>query len=317
MSAPVLTITLNPAIDQTVILPQLCAGSVNLAESSQCAAGGKGINVAACLADLGIPVAAGGFLGKRNEDLFRELFNLKGIDDHFVRLDGNTRTNLKLVNRTREETTDINLPGFPVPREAIRRLYDSIGSLAQSGHLVALCGSLPADLDAGVWAQLVAAFKARRCTVLLDTSGEALKRALAMPPHDLPDIIKPNLSELEEWAGTALPNTASLLAVARELCQTGVDLVAVSLGEEGALLVRGDEVLHARLAASRVASTVGAGDAMVAGLLAARRAGLDLAASARRAVAAAVGKLARLGPHLPDAATLAALEQRVQIRALR
>ena len=114
MSAHAVTITLNPAIDQTVRLARLQPGHVHRARSSRDDAGGKGINVAACLADWGVPTTALGVLGDGNDGVFRTLFSARGIADGCVRVPGRTRTNIKLVEEGSSETTDINLPGLPL-----------------------------------------------------------------------------------------------------------------------------------------------------------------------------------------------------------
>lgn len=315
MSQPILTITLNPAIDQTVLLPTLHTGQVNLASQTRQDAGGKGINVAACLADQGIEVVASGLLGAHNEPIFRELFESKGIIDRFVRLPGNTRTNLKLVDESTRETTDINLPGFTVDESVIDTLFERVSELAVRGSQIALCGSLPVGLPPRYWSALVAELRNKECEVLLDTSGAALSHALNASSTALPHIIKPNRHELEEWAGRALPDRDALLAAAHDLNQAGIDWVVVSLGAEGALFVQQGNALLASLPAPSVISTVGAGDALVSGLLAARHRGLDLEHTARHAVAVAVGKLANVGPHLPAQETLQALSRQVVISA--
>src|SRR5438105_8840919 len=114
----VITITLNPAIDQTLGIPGFAAGAVNRVAWSQQDAGGKGVNVAALLADLGVPVAATGFLGADNPTLFENLFRQKGIEDRFVRVAGATRVGIKIVDdRMAGRTTDVNFPGLE-PRAA-------------------------------------------------------------------------------------------------------------------------------------------------------------------------------------------------------
>jgi len=221
MSLPILTITLNPAIDQTVQLDHLATGRVNLASGVRHNAGGKGINVASCLADLGLSVMATGFLGQHNEPIFQELFAAKGIADHFIRLPGDTRINLKLVERDGANTTDINLPGFAVDECAMTQLGARVAALVQPGQQVALCGSVPSTLPATVWANAIGQLHTLGCEVLLDTSGAPLNHALDTNALSLPDIIKPNRHELEDWAGHALDSTDELLA-AQEAARIGV-----------------------------------------------------------------------------------------------
>ncbi len=310
MSAPVVTLTLNPAIDQTVTLDSLTPGAVHRAAAVRHDAGGKGVNVASCLADWGVRVAATGLLGADNAAPFTALFAAKGIADHFVRVAGETRTNIKLVDRRAGETTDINLPGLRPGPAALATVEEGLNGLVANGTLVVLAGSLPDGLDPGAYAHFIPVLAGRGARVVLDTSGVPLARALA---GDLPFCVKPNRHELEVWAGRRLEDRADLLGVARRLNAAGVGLVAVSLGAAGALFVTAGEALHAGAREVTGGSSVGAGDAMVAGLVAGLHEGLPLDALARRATAFAVAKLGRPGPHLPDRATVESLAAAVAV----
>lgn len=289
------TITLNPAIDQTVTLDELRRGHVHRAASVRFNAGGKGVNVASCLADWGLPVAAAGLLGRDNAGSFEALFRAKGIEDRFIRVDGATRTNIKLVDET--ETTDINLPGFSATAEALGRAADEAVALAARCDLAVLAGSLPPGAPPDHYADLLARLQPTGKPVILDASGAPLAAALAGPLK--PHAIKPNIAELAEWAGEPCRGIADVARVARKLQASGIALVVVSMGAEGALFCAADGLLSARLPAVSGGSTVGAGDAMVAGIAAALAAGADLERTARLASAFAVGKLGLPGPNLP------------------
>lgn len=314
MSARIYTVTLNPALDQTVTLARLTPGAVNLAQSASSNAGGKGVNVASCLADWGAPVSACGLLGRNNSELFEQLFQAKGIADRMLRLAGDTRVNIKLAELDGGDTTDINLPGIAAGSAELERVSADLEAALRPGDIVALCGSLPPGLPADGYARLLRSLRPLGARLLLDSSGEALRLALdgAAPPH----CVKPNRHELEHWAGRSLPDVAALLSSARELLQRGVERVAVSLGADGALFVEPGQALLATLPPQRPLSTVGAGDALVAGLAAGWRDALELPAAARLAVAFAAAKLARVGPHLPPAEQVRALAAQAQIRHL-
>ncbi|KPF54775.1 1-phosphofructokinase [Novosphingobium sp. AAP1] len=308
------TLTLNPAIDETITLDRLVPGQVHRARGVRQNAGGKGINVASCLADWRTPVSAHGLLGRDNAAPFEALFAAKPITDAMVRVDGATRVNLKLVDA--DDTTDINLDGLAVTDETLATVLDGLTAMAAPGDMVVLAGSLPPGCPPACYATLVARLRAQGVHVLLDASGDPLARALAAPV--LPHVIKPNRDELAAWAGEALPNCTAVLAAARALHARGVEQVVVSMGSQGALFVTGDGAVHAQLALPPlgplgVASTVGAGDAMVAGLAAAHVAGLGLAETARLATAFAVAKLGMAGPNLPEKASVMALAQDVII----
>ncbi|WP_114395537.1 1-phosphofructokinase [Oleisolibacter albus] len=310
MTRAVVTLTLNPAIDQTISLERLTHGSVNRALGVQQNAGGKGVNVASCLADWGVPVVATGVLGADNAGPFEALFAAKGIGDRFLRQGGSTRTNIKLVDAD-GTTTDINLPGLTLDDATLDTLRRQMAALTAPDSLVVLAGSLPAGVADGIYAELVAALAAAGARVVLDASGQPLATALAAPT--LPTCVKPNRHELEAWIGRPLTGRADLLDAAARLRARGIGLVVVSLGAGGALFLTGAGAVHAGLPPTQAPSTVGAGDAMVAGLVAGLGAGLSLPDTARLATAFAAGKLGRIGPHLPDKPRLLALAGQVTV----
>ncbi len=313
MTAPVLTVTLNPALDETILLDHLRPGEVHRAHGVALHAGGKGVNVAACLADWGGGgVTATGVLGADNAAAFEALFAAKRITDGFLRAPGETRTNIKLSHDG--DTTDINLPGLRISAELAAAVADKVEALAVPGGLALLAGSLPGGMENAFYPALTARLAARGVRVLLDTSGAPLNAALAGAA--LPFAIKPNRAELEGFAGHALASDEALLEVARGLIARGVNLVVVSLGAEGALFVTAQEALRAAVPPLRATSTVGAGDAMMAGIIAALRAGAGLERLARLATAFAAGKLSRPGANLPPRQEVEALAEGVQLQNL-
>ncbi|MDF0541245.1 1-phosphofructokinase [Sphingobium sp. H39-3-25] len=308
----ILTLTLNPAIDQTVTLEQLVRGAVHRASAVRFNAGGKGVNVASCLADWGADVIATGLLGADNAASFEALMAAKGIGDTFVRVTGASRTNIKLVDA--QETTDINLPGFDADAGAIATVARTLKQHATPGSLMVLAGSLPGGIDPDCYAALLADLVPMGAKVLLDASGPALRAALDGPA--LPWAIKPNVAELAELVGHPLECITDVVAAASDLHQRGIDLVAVSMGAEGALFLNAQGAVRASLPPVTRGSTVGAGDAMVAGIAAALSEGGDLERIARLASAFAVGKLGLAGPNLPPREEIERLAAQTSVEAM-
>ncbi len=301
------TVCLNPAIDQTVCLDHLAPGEVHRASAVWRDPGGKAVNVASVLADWGLPVTVHGLLGAENAASFEELFARKGIADAMVRMPGATRTNIKILE-TGGRTTDLNLPGFAADGAAAGAVLAGLDTVED---LVVVSGSQPDGLPPGATADLVAALAARGARVVLDVSGAPLAAALAA--ERLPHAIKPNRHELETYTGRKLQGR-EVLRVARGLQERGIALVVVSLGTDGALFVSAEGAVQARPLALATGSTVGAGDAMVAGITAGLAEGLGLADLARQATAFAAGKLRNPGPHLPPVAEVRALAGQVELR---
>ncbi|BBF92187.1 1-phosphofructokinase [Blastochloris tepida] len=307
----VVTVTLNPAIDLTITLDHFVIGTVQRATAAVSTCGGKGINVAGCLADWGIRVVATGVLGRANDGTFAEFFAAKGIADRFVRTPGETRTNIKIADRTSGETTDVNLPGLRVPAVAFDAVRKMLMDSVAPGRPVVLAGSLPETLPETAWARLAADLRGREARIVLDTSGGPLAAALKanVPIH----AVKPNHVELEAVIGRPLTGTGELVEAARTLLARGLALVVVSRGAEGALFVDSETALAARLPAKAALSTVGAGDAMVAGIVAALIEDAPIERIARLSTAFAASKLDRIGPYLGPAEDIERLAAAVSV----
>lgn len=315
MNVQAVTITLNPAIDQTVQLQQLSPGGVHHAYSSDSTAGGKGINVAVCLADWGMPTAVLGVLGADNVELFEQLFDQRGIVDHCLRAPGRTRTNIHLLETSSGETTHINLPGLTLEADAVDAVAARLSPHLRQDLPVVLSGSLPTGLPVDAWARLQRQAVAAGARVLLDTSGPALMAALQA--ELLPFAVKPNRHDLEAWTGTSLDERNALLSAARALLKHGVKLVVVSMDSDGVLFVNADGALQAQPPRLTHGSSVDAGDAMAAGLIAGMLArNPDIETCARLSTAFALNRLASGDARRLDPSQVITLAAAVRIEHL-
>ena len=304
------TVTLNPAIDQTVRVNNFRPNSVNRGQEIRFDASGKGVNVASFLADYGYDIAVTGYLGQGNSAIFEQLFASKGMDDWFVRIPGDSRINVKVVDEVNQQTTDINMPGQTPPQEATDTLLETIEQLATSCDWFILSGSLPPRVPATIYATIITRLKRREKRIVLDTSGEALREGIQAGPT----IVKPNIEELRYLTGDALTSEAEIQQAAHQLLNEDIELIVVSMGKQGAILVEQAKTLIAVPPSIIVKKTFGAGDAMVAGLVAARIQGLDLADCGRLATAFSVGAIAHFSYILPSHETLRQHFYQVSIR---
>ena len=309
--ARVLTVTLNPALDLTVQLPFLRLGEVNRSESLQVHAAGKGLNVAQVLADLGHQLTVTGFLGETNPQAFEQLFAARGFTDEFVRVAGETRSNLKLAE-TDGRVTDINGPGLAVSEAQCDELLARLQRLAPAHDLVVVAGSLPRGIDSQWFVQLLNSLKALGVRVALDTSGVALRDGLATRPW----LIKPNEEELAEARGVDLTGSSALLAEARRLQGEGIEHVVVSQGADGVSWFSPGAALHANPPRVRVVSTVGAGDSLLAGMLHGLLVGWPAERTLAHATAIAAQAVGQVGFGITDMAELAELEAAVRLQSL-
>ena len=301
------TVTLNPAIDRTIAMPGFTIGTVNRGEEVSSLPGGKGVNVASALADYGIGVAVTGFLGGDNAASFEELFKRKKIEDYFVRIPGLTRTGIKIIDPVTRETTDLNLPGLtpaPAGLEALMQRLDNL----DAGYFV-LAGSLPPGVDPAIYGDLTGRLHARGKKVVLDASGEALRHAIEAKPY----LIKPNIHELEALLGESLPDYQAVIKAARRFIERGMGMVVVSMGGKGACFVTADMAVIARPPAVEVKSTVGAGDAMVAGIVAGLLAEMPLLQCARLATAFSLDVLERGRSGITSCGSIEALMEHVAV----
>jgi 1-phosphofructokinase len=286
----VVTVTLNPAIDRALVIPYFRAGEVNRAGQTCETAGGKGVNVARCLAEAGVRVGATGLLGEGNAQIFEELFAEKSIADLFVRCPGESRVGIKISDPVRGLVTDINFPGVTTTPLSVERFCEVLEGVRARWFV--LSGSLPPGCDPDIYGELVDRLRAAGAQVAVDTSGEPLRLALEAGP----DLVKPNVRELEELLRRPFETAESIREAARHLCLRGVRTIAVSMGEEGAWVVSAEESYLVRPPQVPVTTTVGAGDAMMAGLVLANLRSLPLAEGARLGTAFALNAVSGSGP---------------------
>ncbi|MGW1026107.1 1-phosphofructokinase family hexose kinase [Streptomyces sp. NPDC002577] len=255
----ILTVTLNTALDITYRVPSLRPHASHHVTEVTERPGGKGLNVARVLAALGHPVAVTGFAGGGTGRALQEaLTGVPGITDALVPVSGATRRTVAVVDATTGDTTQLNEPGpviAPAEWSAFLEVYED---LLRSSSAVALCGSLPPGVPVGAYAHLVRTARAASVPVLLDTSGEPLRRGIAARP----DFVKPNADELAELTGSHEP-----LQATRDARRRGARAVVASLGVGGLLAMAPEGHWHATPPAKVMGNPTGAGDSAVAGLL--------------------------------------------------
>jgi 1-phosphofructokinase family hexose kinase len=305
----IVTVTLNPAIDETVFLDQLRPGAVNRATHHHRQAGGKGVNVSSMLGGHGIPTTATGFLGRENPALFEELFQTRMIRDEFIRIDGNTRSGIKIVG---ESTTDINLPGLTPGSADLRALEEKLGGMVTPGRWFVIAGSLPAGFPISQLENILRLLKAGGAKIAADMSGAALQAAIDCGV----DLIKPNHHELAEILHRDPTNHHSLATEARRIQREKVPHVILSLGSEGAMFASPDGAFIAQAPPVKVMSTVGAGDSMLAGYLAGLVTGMPAEMRAKLATVFAWSALEDIRRQAPTAEESAVRTAAIRIRPL-
>ena len=277
----IITVTLNPALDKTVEIPDFSLDAVNRITAMRTDPGGKGLNVSKVIAKLGGASTAVGVLGGTTGRRIADAMDALGIACQFTFVDGETRTNLKVIDPARHTNTDLNEPGLTVDQETLDHMRDALVAAIRPGDIVVLSGSLPKGAPADTYGSWTAACRTAGARVFLDADGEPLAHGLAAKPY----LAKPNNHELSSLTGRALETADDLLAAARTLIADGVERVVVSMGGDGALFVSANRAYRAEGLRVPVGSTVGAGDSMVAALAYAAEQGMADADTVRLAVA--------------------------------
>lgn len=253
------TVTLNAAIDKLYRVDSFQMGKVNRVLSCTATAGGKGLNVARSASLLGESVLATGFCGGHNGAALKELMQADNILHRFTSIKGETRTCINVIDEN-GNSTELLEPGAAVSEQELQQFSLLFDDLLQRAQMVVLSGSLPRGCPSNYYAWLTKCAHNHGARVILDTSGDALREGIAAKP----DLIKPNLEELEVLTGRRIDSKEAAVQEALELHRSGIPFVVVSLGKAGALLACKEGVFEGVPPEVSVKNTVGCGDSMVA-----------------------------------------------------
>lgn len=259
----VITVTLNPAMDKTITLEGLSIGKVNKAINVRQDIGGKGINVSKVLKNFGVNSLCTGFLGGKLENVFIEELKTRNIDNEFMHIENETRTNTKIVDSLNKTNTDINEPGPYISEEELKRFIDGFKLMCNKGDIVVLAGGVSPSVPKDIYFRLVKIAKEKEALVILDADEELLKEGIKAHP----DIIKPNNHELQKLLDLSDITEDNIINAAKQLKAQGIQKIMISLGEKGGVFVTQKGVCKCEGLKVPVKSTVGAGDSMVAAIV--------------------------------------------------
>jgi 1-phosphofructokinase family hexose kinase len=298
----ILTVTLNAAIDRTIAVPNFRLGQRHRAVESRTVAGGKGVNVARALKLLNRPVIATGLAGGSTGTRILERLAEESILNDFTRIEGESRTNLAVVDPTSGEQTEINERGPRVTSEEIDRFVEKLLYLAQGATICVLAGSTPPGSDPDVYARLISELRRLDVTAVLDTDGEQMRAGLRAEPA----VVAPNVTEAEEAVGHEFNDDGDRAMGLTGLLEMGAgEAIVTSHSGCFAIVGQGPERRRYEVQIEQLEpiSTVGSGDAFLAGYVAARYEG----ASPRECLAYGVACGAESTQHF-EAGTLDARE---------
>jgi 1-phosphofructokinase len=277
------TVTLNAALDKTVRIREFTIGSLNRVESVHLEAGGKGINVAKAIRSLEHDCVAMGFLGGAAGDIIEDRLSSLGIVCDFVRVTGDTRTNIKIVDPVTQTVTEINESGTEILPGELEVLENRLLQRVLPGDTVIFSGSIPPGIDNDIYARWIRVLREAGVVTMLDADGKAFRSGVA----EAPSAVKPNLPELARFCDKRSLAVCDVGQEAEVLLQKGIETIIVSMGTEGALFFCEHGAWQSPALDIDVKSTVGAGDAMVAAWAVARELNMTTQEMLRFAVAAA------------------------------
>jgi 1-phosphofructokinase len=304
------TVTLNPALDKTVEIPNFTLGEVNRVQNLRTDAGGKGINVSKCIATLeGKSTALAVLAGEVGKGIFAFLEQQPEIVPLTVWAAGETRTNLKIIDPAQKTNTDINERGPIICEKDLNSLLELLLNRIEPGDEVIFAGSLPSGTPASLYRDWTRICKQHGAKILLDADREALQLGVEAKPA----LIKPNQEELSALVGRPLLDEKDVLDAARAVASDGIERVVVSMGSKGALFFSKEKVLRASALKVPVRSTVGAGDSMVAALAYGMQENMSWEDQARLAIAFSNASVMCSGTQAPSLETVKKLSEQVNI----
>jgi 1-phosphofructokinase family hexose kinase len=311
----IVTVTLNAALDRTVRVPNFQLGARHRGDASLRLPGGKGVNVARALKRLGQPVIATGLAGGRAGTFIIEELTQEGILNDFARIADESRTSTAVIDPTNNQQTEINEWGPSVRPAELDVLLDKIRYLSKGADVFVLAGSLPRDVPIEYYEFLLRELRRDKMTTAVDASGPALRAALQAEPS----VVSPNVREAEEIVGHEFGDEDDMAAAAETLVHMGAGTALIHHEDGCVARVRGPKgkgwlTLRARLPRrADVVSTVGSGDAFLAGYLSADYGRQPAAKALALAVACGAANTQRFGAGVFDPSDVESLMRRVEV----
>jgi 1-phosphofructokinase family hexose kinase len=305
----IITVTPNPAVDQTLFVNRLQVDGINRYVESQLDPAGKGINVSRVAHRLGWPTIAFAFLAGEIGVIAQRALDKEGVPHHFVPVAGQSRLNVTVVDKGDKTSTSFYGPGPPVPPDRLSILDGLLRFWLRAGRVLVLAGSLPPSVPSELHAGYIRLARSEGVISILDADDESFRLGVEAGPS----VIKPNREEAERLLGRSLNDRSAVVAGARELVARGVPMVVISLGPQGAICASGQGVWLATPPEVERRSTVGSGDSLVAGIAVALARGEDIVEGLRLGTAAGAATAMTPGTALGTEEEILALLPQVRV----
>jgi tagatose 6-phosphate kinase len=308
----VLTVTLNPAVDKTVMVPGFRTGRDFREQGFSVSAGGKGINVSRVLNSLGISNVATGFLGGSDGDYIKRQLMREKIRYDFCPIKANTRTSLTIIDPLNHNITRVLERGPRVSKSELEAFRNKFHGLLEQASCVIISGrNIPGAPDS-FYARLIALAKKKKVIAVFDTSSRPYELGLKKKPF----MIKPNLKEAEATLGRVLSRPHQIKKAACALQEKGIPVVAITMGSKGAIVYDGSQMLEAAAPKVKGKSPVGCGDAFIAGFIASYIGNKNLKECLKMAVACGAANALSINPGFISPGAIRKIFRKVKIQRI-
>ncbi len=258
----IVTVTLNPSLDQTITVDGLIIDETNRWVSTRLYAGGKGIDVSRAIHEMGDMTTAYGFVGGHAGRTVEILLDEEEVPFSFTPIDQETRTNFIISDTRTEQQTRIDAPGPHISKREFYRFQRKMRHIRPKPDLMVLGGSIPPGIPSDVYYDIITEAKGFGVRCILDSEGRWLEEGIKATPY----LIKPNVHEAEELLKTPLSSEQEIIRAALGLVERGIEIVVISRGREGIIAATKEKIVKAVPPPVKIKSTVGAGDCAIAGL---------------------------------------------------
>jgi 6-phosphofructokinase 2 len=303
------TVTLNPSLDEHMVVDHLVVEEANRWVKLRRYAGGKGIDVSRAIHEMGGMTVAYGFIGGGNGQAIEILLDEEGVLFSFTPINQETRANFIITDLSTSQQTRIDAPGPRVSKQELERFRKKLRQIRPKPDMITLGGSVPPGVPVSIYRDIITECRENRVKTILDADGQWLIEGIKARPY----LIKPNVREAEALLGRPLATEQSIIEAALDLVATGIEVVIISRGKEGIIAAGKKSVFKAVPPPVRVKSRVGAGDCTVAGLALKLAYGKSLKEACRLGVAMGTAAVLTTGTELCHRADVEKLLPKIRV----
>jgi 1-phosphofructokinase len=308
----IITVTLNPALDKTLVIDELKEGKLNIVNDERLDAGTKGVNVSRVLKELGGDSLAILLTGGQSGRTLLSFVESYGVKYEAINIQGDTRTNIKIFDDSKKVITEINSKGPVINVDEIDMLTKCITTNIKYNDTIVFSGSAPRGVGNNIYKTLIKVSKDLGANTILDADGELLLMGIEMKPF----LIKPNIHELEKAFKVKISSNKEIISLSKEIISKGVKNIYISMGGDGSIFVNEDAAYFIEPLKIKVKSTVGAGDSMLAGMIYALSNGYDIEKALKLSSACAAATVSLEGTQTGKLADINRLKDEVILHKL-